>query len=278
MDQQTQPFVAAGGARIPALGFGTFQLMGETATRIVAEALQLGYRHVDTAQGYANEEAVGEGILRSKVQRGEIFVTTKVRPQLVADGELQRSAEESLEKLKLDYVDLLLIHWPNPDVSIRETMTALSDAQRRGFARHIGVSNFTIANLREAVATSPYPIVATQVECHPYLDQTKLIAEVRRLGLAFIAYSPIALGNVTGDKVLGEIATAHGKTSAQVSLRWLLQQGFAAIPRTSKSARLRENFDVLDFNLTAAEMDRIDRLKRANSRLINEPAWVPRWD
>jgi diketogulonate reductase-like aldo/keto reductase len=277
--RQAKRFVAIGDARIPAIGCGTWELRGEACARVVTEALRIGYRHVDTAQGYDNEASVGEGLRASGVPRGEVFVTTKVRPQLVGDGDLQRSAEESLARLRLDYVDLLLIHWPNPAVSIRETMRALSDAKERGLTRHIGVSNFTIANLAEAVATSPLPIVANQIEYHPYLDQTKLIAEIRRQALAVTAYCPIALGKVVGDPVLEEIGAAHDKTSVQVALRWLIQQpGVAAIPRTSKPERLRENLDVFDFQLTALEMQRISRLKHPSSRLINEPGWVPLWD
>ena len=276
---QKTGYALAGNGPIPAIGCGTWELRGETCARIVAEALRVGYRHIDTAQGYGNEEAVCEGLRASGIPRSDVFVTTKVRPQLVAEGDLQRSAEESLRKLRVDAVDLLLIHWPNPAVPVREMMSALSDAKRRGLTRHIGVSNFTIAKLGEAVAVSPEPIVTNQVELHPYLDQTRLLAEARRLGLTITAYCPIALGKVVGDPILEAIASAHGKSAVQVALRWLIQQpGIAAIPRTSNPGRLVENFAVFDFQLTDDEMDRISRLKRPNSRLINEPDWVPRWD
>jgi diketogulonate reductase-like aldo/keto reductase len=269
----------AGNGPIPSIGCGTWELRGDTCAKIVAEALRVGYRHIDTAQGYSNEEAVGEGIRASGIPRADIFITTKVRPQLVWEGELQRSAEESLRKLQVDAVDLLLIHWPNPVVPVREMMSALSDAKRRGLTHHIGVSNFTIAKLDEAVAVSPEPIVTNQIEFHPYLDQTGLLGEARRLGVTITAYCPIALGKVVGDPVIEAIASARGKSAVQVALRWLIQQpGVAAIPRTSNPARLAENFAVFDFQLTDDEMDRISRLKRPNSRLINEPDWVPRWD
>ena len=276
---QTTGYTLAGSGPIPAIGCGTWELRGDTCAKIVAEALRIGYRHIDTAQGYGNEEAVGEGIRASAVPRSDIFITTKVRPQLVAEGELQHSAEESLRRLQVDAVDLLLIHWPNPVVPVREMMSALSDAKRRGLTRHIGVSNFTIAKLEEAIAVSPEPIVTNQIELHPYLDQTRLLAEARRLGLTVTAYCPIALGKVVGDPVLEAIAGAHGKSAVQVALRWLIQQpGIAAIPRTSNPARLAENLAVFDFQLTDDEMERISRLKRPKSRLINEPDWVPRWD
>jgi diketogulonate reductase-like aldo/keto reductase len=271
--------LTVGEADIPVLGCGTWELRGELCASIVAEALKIGYRHVDTAQGYDNEAAVGAGIRASGISRDEIFVTTKVRPQLVSQGALQRSVEESLERLELDYVDLLLIHWPNPAIAISESMEALGDARRRGLTRHIGVSNFTIATLAEAIRVSPEPIVTNQIEYHPYLDQDRLLAAIRGHSLAVTAYCPIALGNVVGDPVIGAIAQAHGKTEAQVTLRWLVQQGdVIAIPRTSKVERLRENLDVFDFELTASEMSRMRGLTRPGSKFINQPGWVPAWD
>src|SRR5262245_38129843 len=268
-----------GEARIPALGFGTWELRGEACAAIVADGLRLGYRHVDTAQGYENEAAVGEGLRASGVRREDVFVTTKVRPELISLGTLQRSAEESLKRLGLSQVDLLLIHWPNPAIPITEAVAALSDAKRKGLARHIGVSNFTIAALAEAVRSSPEPIVTNQVEYHPYLDQRRLLAAMRRHGLAITAYCPIALGKVVGDPVIAPIAKAHGKTEAQVTLRWLIQQGdVVAIPRTSKVERLAENLAVFDFALSGEEMEKMSGLTRPGSKLINQPAWVPQWD
>jgi diketogulonate reductase-like aldo/keto reductase len=266
-------------ARIPILGCGTWELRGEVCARIVAEALRLGFRHIDTAQGYDNEDAVGEGLRASGVPRRDVFVTTKVRPQLLSDGALQRSVEDSLVRLGLDYVDLMLIHWPNPSVPLRESLAALIETKRRGLVRNIGVSNFTIARLNEAVAISSEEIVTNQIEYHPYLDQQKLIAAIRQHGLAITAYCPIALGQVTDDPVIAEIAAQHRRSNVQVALRWLMQQGdVVAIPRTSKVDRLRENIAVFDFQLTDKEMDKMRGLTRPNSRLINEPEWVPAWD
>lgn len=271
--------VTAGDVRIPKIGCGTYPMRGDLCADIVAEALRLGFRHVDTAQGYDNEAAVGEGIQKTGVPRQEIFITTKVRPQVIGDGPLQRSVEESLKRLKVDAVDLLLIHWPNPDVPIMECMRALSAAKRAGMTRAIGVSNFVIANLEEAIRVSPEPISAVQFEYHPYLDQTRLLAAVRRHKLAITAYCPLALGKGAGDARLEAIGGKHGKSAAQVTLRWLIQQDdVIAIPKTSKPERLRENLDVFDFRLTDAEMDQISRMTVPNSRLINEPAWVPHWD
>jgi 2,5-diketo-D-gluconate reductase B len=271
--------VVAGEARIPALGCGTWQLRGEPCAMIVAEALRVGFRHIDTAQGYGNEAAVGEGISASKVPRNTIFVTTKVMPHLLSDGPLQRSVEESLARLRVDRIDLLLLHWPNPAIPLAESMRALADAKRRGLTRHVGVSNFTVAKLAEAISLSSEPIVTNQVEYHPYLDQTKVLAANRRHGLATTAYCPVALGRVAGDPVLGAIGAAHRKTAVQVTLRWLVQQGdVIAIPRTSRVDRLGENFAIFDFELTPAEMDRIGSLRRAGGHLVNEPHWVPAWD
>jgi len=271
--------VVVGEARIPALGCGTWELRGELCATIVAESLRMGFRHIDTAQGYGNEAAVGEGIRASNVRRETVFVTTKVMPHLMSDGPLQRSVEESLARLRIDYVDLLLLHWPNPAIPLAESMRALADAKRRGLTRHIGVSNFTVAKLAEAIRLSSEPIVTNQVEYHPYLDQTKVLAANRHHGLATTAYCPVALGRVVGDPVLVEIGAAHRKSAVQVTLRWLVQQGdVIAIPRTSRVERLAENFGIFDFELAAAEMDRIGRLGRSGRHLVNEPDWVPAWD
>jgi diketogulonate reductase-like aldo/keto reductase len=270
--------VAAGDARIPAIGCGTWQLGDALCTEIVAEALRLGFRHVDTAQGYRNEAAVGEGIRASGVPRNAVFVTTKVMPDRMSDGPLQRSVEESLERLRLDRIDLVLLHWPNPAIPLGESMRALAEVKRRGLARHIGVSNFTVANVDEAVRLSPEPLVTNQVEYHPYLDQAKVLSASRRHGLATTAYCPIARGRVADDPVLQAIGAAHGKNAVQVSLRWLIQQdGVIAIPRTSRKDRLADNLAVFDFELSRAEMERIGAL-RSDRHLVNEPALVPAWD
>ena len=277
-DELNQTTVTVGDARIPALGCGTWQLRGALCAEIVAEALRLGFRHIDTAQGYGNEAAVGEGIAASGVPREAVFVTTKVMPNLMSDGPLQRSVEDSLTRLRLDRVDLVLLHWPNPGIPLGESVRALADAKRRGLTRHIGVSNFTVANVDEAVRLSPEPIVTNQVEYHPYLDQTKVLAANRRHRLATTAYCPIALGRVAKDPVLATIGAAHRKSAVQVTLRWLIQHGdVIAIPRTSRPERLRENLGIFDFALSPTEMERISGL-RSDRHLVNEPEWVPAWD
>jgi 2,5-diketo-D-gluconate reductase B len=272
------PAVEAAGARIPAIGLGTWQLRGERCSVIVAEALRLGYTHVDTAQGYSNEDAVGEGLAGSGVEREAVFVTTKVRTDRMAEGELQRSVEESLRRLRLDHVDLLLLHWPNPLIPLADSIRALNQVKRHGLAKHIGLSNFTTAALDKAWRLTTEPLAAEQIEYHPYLEQTKMLAALRSREMAIIAYCPIALGKVVGDPVIGAIARAHARSPAQVTLRWIVQQGLVAIPRTSKVERLSENLAVFDFALTEAEMAQMSAMTRPGSRLVNEPQWVPEWD
>jgi diketogulonate reductase-like aldo/keto reductase len=270
--------VTAHGAEIPAIGFGTWPMRGEACAAMVAEALRIGYRHIDTAQGYSNEADVGEGIAASGLPAGEIFVTTKVTPERASARDLVKSVEASLGKLRRDQVDLLLVHWPNPRIPVGETIAALCDARRRGLARNIGISNYTIALTEEALRVATEPIVASQVEYHPLVDQTKLLVVLRRHDLAIIAYCPIALGRVVGNPVIEAIARAHGRTAVQVTLRWLIQQGdVAAIPKSSSPARARENFAVFDFALSDAEMAEIATLKRPE-HLVNDRALVPAWD
>jgi diketogulonate reductase-like aldo/keto reductase len=270
--------VKAHGAEIPAIGFGTWPMRDETCARMVTEALRIGYRHIDTAQGYSNESDVGAGLKASGVRPEDVFITTKVHPERTSEAELVKSVEESLRKLGKDQVDLLLPHWPNPRIPVAETIRALCDAKRRGLTRHIGLSNHTIAMTEEALRAATEPIVAAQFEYHPLVDQKKLLAVLRSHGLAIIAYSPIALGRVVGNPVIEAIARAHKKTAAQVSLRWLIQQGdVVAIPKSSKPERARENFGVFDFALRDAEMAEIGTLGR-KEHLVNEPAWVRAWD
>jgi diketogulonate reductase-like aldo/keto reductase len=206
-----------------------------------------------------------------------VFVTTKVWWTHFESGELEHSVAESLQRLKLGYVDLLLLHWPNSSVPIGESMAALAKLKREGLARHIGVSNFTVALLDEAVAASAEPIVTNQFEMHPYLDQAKLVAACRRHGIVPTAYSPIARGNVAGDEVLAGIGRAHGKSAAQVCLRYLVQQNIVVIPRTSKVERLTENFEIFDFELSDAEIASIRTLAHPGGRLVHA-AWAPDWD
>ncbi len=269
--------VKAQDAVIPILGLGTWDIRGKTCARIVEQALRLGYRHVDTAQAYENEREVGEGIRASGLAREQVFVTTKIWWTHFSAGELEHSVAESLVRLKLHHIDLLLLHWPNSAVPLGETIAALCKVKREGLTKHIGVSNFTVALIEEALQSANEPIVVNQFELHPYLDQSKLIAACRRHDIAVTAYSPIARGGIKDDPVLARIAAAHGKSPAQVCLRWLVQQGIVVIPRTSKIERLTENFELFDFELTGSEMAEIRGLARPDGRVV-DPSWAPAWD
>src|SRR4051794_16150218 len=270
-------FVEASGARIPAIGLGTWELRGRTCARVVEQALRLGYRHIDTAQIYENESEVGDGLRASGVHRDEVFVTTKVWTTHFAPNDLERSTKESLVKLRLKEVDLLLLHWPNPRIPLPETLGALARVRQMGLARHIGVSNFTVALIEEAIATCPEPLACDQVEYHPYLDQGRVMQACAANGLALVAYSPVAKGRIRNDSTLAQIGEKYRKTAAQVCLRWLVQQNVAAIPRTSKIERLSENIDVFDFELSDEEMQQISALRSAKGRLTDF-GFAPKWD
>src|SRR6185312_10034222 len=253
-------FVEANGARIPAIGLGTWELRGRTCARLVEQALKLGYRHIDTAQIYENERDVGDGLRASGIRRDDVFVTTKVWTTHFAPNDLERSTKESLSKLRLKEVDLLLMHWPNPRIPLRETLGALARVRQQGLTRHIGVSNFTVALIEEAVAACAEPLVCDQVEYHPYLDQAKVKAACAQHDIALVAYSPVARGRIKNDETLRRIGRAHRKSPAQVCLRWLVQQNVAAIPRTSRVERLSENINIFDFELSDDEMQQIAAL------------------
>lgn len=274
----TIPLLTAHGAQIPAIGFGTSQL-GDCGD-LVAMALRAGYRHIDTAWKYGSEKGVGIGIKASGVPRSEIFLTTKVSHEYLRAGDFAKSVRESLQNLQVDYVDMLHVHWPSPEkVPLEETMGALAQAKRDGLARHLGVANFNIALLEEAIRLCPEPLATLQAEYHPYLDQTKVLAACRRLGVVFTAYCPLARGRVPKDPVLAEIGAAHGKSNAQVALRWLMQQGnIAAIPRSSNPERIAANLQIFDFELSDAEMQRIHALKRPDGRIANPAGRAPAWD
>jgi len=263
------------GARIPILGFGTMTLKEDLCVQLVEAALQLGYRHLDTAQMYGNEREVGAGMRASGLPREEVFLTTKVWFTRLAAGDFERSVDESLERLALPWVDLLMIHWPNSEVPLAQSIASLCKVKKAGLANNIGVANFNIAMIEEAVKLASEPIAVLQIETHPYLDQSKVIAAARRHGMAVVGYCPLARGKGPADETLPRIGRAHGKSPAQVSLRFLEQQNIIPIPRTSK--RLVENLGSLDFKLSAAEMTEIAKLTRPDSRIVSPPQ-APKWD
>jgi len=270
--------IRAAGVAIPALGLGTWRLAGAECADIVARALGLGYRHVDTAEMYGNEREVGEGLKASGVPRADVFVTTKVWHEHLEPRALWAAAEASLERLGLDFVDLYLIHWPNPAVPLELTMDALCEVRRRGWAKAIGVANFPSALLDRAVALSTEPLAANQVEYHPFLSQAPVLEACREHGMALTAYCPIAKGKVAEAPAIREIAAARGLTPAQVALAWLVgQRNVAAIPKTATPARLAENLAAADVVLGEAEMARIAALGSPAGRLVS-PTFAPDWD
>jgi 2,5-diketo-D-gluconate reductase B len=263
------PSVAANGAEIPLLGLGTWELRGRSCARAVEQALRLGYRHIDTAEMYDNEREVGEGLRASGVERDSVFITTKIWPSHFAPRELERAARDCLVRLRVTEVDLLLLHWPNPQVPLAETIGALCKVKRDGLTRHVGVSNFTVALIEDALRASSEPLVCDQVECHPFLDQSKVIAACREHGMAVVAYSPLAQGEFRKNQVLARIAAARQKTAAQICLRFLVQQNIVVIPRTSKLERLTENASIFDFALSDSEMAEIAALGRRDGRIVD---------
>lgn len=262
----TQTSLTVDGLSIPQLGFGTWQLEPADARRMVAEALRIGYRHIDTAWIYKNEAAVGDGIRDSGVAREDIWLTTKIWTAHFTHDALLRQAEESARSLGFT-PDLLLLHWPKKTPTFAETFGALNEAKDRGLTRAIGVSNFPSGQFREAQRLSQARLVTNQVEYHPYLSLETLRHTAAELGSSITAWSPLAQGKIAGDPVIGEIASAHGKAPGQVTLRWLVQQGVIAIPRTVRPERAAENFDIWDFELSDEQMARIHALNRRDGRL-----------
>src|SRR6185312_3066375 len=242
-------FVEAHGARIPMIGLGTMTLKDDVGVQSVKTALELGYRHLDTAAHYGNERETGEGLRASGVKREDVFLTTKVRPDQAEPDAFAEVVEQSLSNLKLPYVDLLLIHWPSKTVPIARTVGALCKAKKQGKAKHVGISNFTTALIEEAWAATTEPLVCNQIEVHPFINQDKVIAACKKRGMAVVAYVPIARGQVPGNAVLERIGKAHGKSSSQIALRYLVQRGLIPIPRTATPAHLKQNLEVFEFAL-----------------------------
>lgn len=263
-------------ASIPALGYGTWDIRGDVALKMVDAALEAGYRHIDTAQYYDNEKEVGQAVRQSRIAREEIFLTTKVRQDNLSREDLLTTTQQSLEDLGLDYVDLLLIHWPNRNIPLAESLESLQKAQENGWAKHIGVSNFPIALLQQTLDAG-IKVFTNQVEYHPFLDQTKLLDFMGQNNIKLTAYSPIAQGKVIGNPTIKALGEKYNKHETQITLRWLMQQGCLAIPRTSKVRNMKANMDIFDFELNKAEMATISALGSAEGRLVN-PSGGPDWD
>lgn len=265
--------------KVPALGFGTWMLSGNVAYQATRMALDLGYRHIDTAQIYGNEAEIGRAVRDSGIPRGEIFITTKIAPSNLRGPDVRRSHEESLKRLGLDDVDLLLIHWPNASIPLGDTLEALSRLREERKTRAIGVSNFTAALLREAVERHGADIVCNQVEYHPFLSQRRLLQAMKGYGLMLTAYTPVARGRVFRDPTLVAIGRKYGKSAAQVALRWLLDQDkVGAIPKAAKREHAAANIDIFDFRLAPEDHAAIDRLSRQGDRMVEWAGYTPEWD
>ena len=271
--------VVANEARIPSLGYGTYGMRRDDMLRMIPHVLRAGFRHIDTAQMYGNEAEVGEGWVDSGVSRREIFITTKVWVSNYPAARFERSVDESLRKLRTDYIDLLLLHWPASSVPLADQIGALNAVKRAGKVRHIGVSNFNARLMTEAVRLSVAPLVTNQFEYHPYLGQSYLIAQTRRAGLAVMGYCGMAIGRVLSDPTLQAIAQRHNRSIAQVVLRWLVQQeGVVALSRTLHEERASQNLKIFDFALDGEEMAAIHALAELNSRIVDPPGLAPLWD
>jgi 2,5-diketo-D-gluconate reductase B len=263
------------GSTVPKLGFGTWEILGRDCEEAVADALEIGYRHLDTAQAYENEAEVGRALAASDIPRRELFLTTKLWRDDFAPDRVRPSAEGSLERLQVNCVDLLLLHWPNDEVPLEETLGALAQLREEGLIQHFGVSNFPARMLREALAVAP--IFADQVEFHPFLGQDELVELAAEKDFMVTAYSPLARGKVPGDETLGEIGERHGKTAGQVALRWLLDKpNVATIPKASSHERRLENFEVFDFELTDDDRAAIEGLPK-DGRIL-DPGFAPDWN
>ena len=272
---QTTETIEVQGSSVPRLGFGTWQIEGSDATEAVRDALEIGYRQIDTARAYGNEAEVGAGIAQSGVDRAEIFLTTKVFPGDFEPEALKAAAEDSLRSLGTDYLDLLLLHWPDESVPLERTLAALVELREAQKIRRLGVSNFPAGLLAQALEHAP--VFCDQVEYHPFLGQERLLELARERDVLVTAYSPLAHGRVPDDATLAEIGEAHGKSAGQVALRWLLDQpGVSPIPKASSHERRVENFEVFDFSLSDDERARIDALPKDDRQI--DPDFGPDWD
>ena len=265
----TIPVLDLQGAKMPVLGLGTWQLTGSTCEQAVRTALDIGYRHIDTAEMYGNEAEIGRALAASGVDRRSVFITTKVWSNHLHAKDFIASAEASLKKLKTDYVDLLLIHWPNDAVPMGETLGAMMKLKSAGKAKTIGVSNYSVGQMNEAVTKHKAPVACNQIEYHLLLNQRPILDFAHRHGIAITAYCPLARGKLVHNTTLGRIGARHKRSAAQVALRWLVQQpGIAVIPKATSEKNLRANFEIFDFVLEPNDLAILDRMP-GNTRVVN---------
>jgi diketogulonate reductase-like aldo/keto reductase len=270
--------IEANGVSIPALGFGVFRMSNAEVERVVPAALEAGLRHFDTAQIYANEAALGRALASAGARRDELFLTTKVWVDNYSRDRFSASVDESLEKLGVEQVDLLLLHWPGDSVPLPAQIDMLNAVHAAGKARHIGVSNQSVAQMHQSIQLSTAPVVTNQVEVHPYLDQRELIAAAKDAGVAITAYYGMADGQVPADPIIRAIGERYGKTAAQVGLRWIVQQGIVALTKTARAERVAENAAIFDFDLSDEDMTAISSLARSDGRIVNPEGLAPDWD
>ena len=256
------------GHAIPQLGFGVFQIPPKETAQAVSVALEAGYRHIDTAEMYGNEQGVGEAVRASGLDRADVFLTSKLNNGFHRPDEARRAFAQTLDELGTEYVDLFLIHWPLPtlyDGDFVSTWKTLEEFRRDGRARSIGVSNFQVAHLERLAAESDVVPAVNQIELHPYFGNSEVAAYDRAHGIATEAWAPIAPGKVLGDPALNEIADRLGKSPAQVALRWHIQRGNIVFPKSTTPARIRENFELFDFQLEPGDIEKIDALDRGEA-------------
>ena len=279
MSNEAASLICANGAGIPCIGFGTFGMRGGKLKNLLVHAIRAGFRHIDTAQAYGNEDTVGEGVQLSGISRDDVFITTKVWVDNYTQTRFKRSVDMSLKALRTEYIDLLLLHWPSSIVPLEDQIAWLNALVHAGKVLSIGVSNFNRALLQRAVELSDIPIATNQFEYHPYLNQANLIAATRQAGVAVTAYCAMAIGRVFSEPILQMIATKHSKSVSQIVLRWLVQQeGVVALSRTEREERIQENLNIFDFSLEEADMNAIFQLAQRGSRIVDPPGLAPLWD
>ena len=271
----TMPILEANGMRMPRIGLGTWPMKGAECQAAVESALSLGYRHLDTAEMYGNEDAVGAGLAASGLKRGDVFVTTKIWNDKAHGAAIRRAFDDSLKRLSMPYVDLLLIHWPSPELDLPDALQGLAAIRAEGLAKSIGVSNFPPRLLQRAIDVG-VNLACLQVECHLLLDQSKLLGICRANGMALTAYSPLAKGANLESPVIDGVAAKHGATRGQVALAWLLaQDGVAMVQKAASPARQKENLGALEVKLDAEDLAALAALPK-DRRLVN-PAIAPDW-
>lgn len=271
-------YIEAQSEKVPALGYGTWQLRGKNCVRGVQKALEIGYRHIDTAQAYGNEEDVGQAIEESGVERREIFLTTKIWMDNFSPDKFEKSLDESLNKLRTDYVNMLLLHWPDQNSDFDKTLELLVQAKKADKARLIGVSNYTVELMKRAQNTTKNILATNQVEFHPFIDQGPVLEWARRHNMFLTGYSPLSRGDVLKSPVIEDIGNRYKKNAGQIALRWAIQhEKVAVIPKAASENHIEANFDIFDFELTNEEMDKISSLAREDGRKV-DPDFAPEWD